>query len=63
MEAQQQPQAAEIEATKGELEAVAAMQAELAEATAASDFARVQVLARRLRVKELQQQVRTILYE
>jgi hypothetical protein len=48
---------AEIEATKGELEVVQAMKDELAAAVAASDFERVQVLAKRLKVKELQQQL------
>ena len=49
--------AAEIEATKGELAAVQAMKNELASAAAASDFERVQVLAKRLQVKDLQQQL------
>lgn len=57
MEAAEQPAAAEIEATKGELEAVQVMKDELAAAVAASDFKRVQVLAKQLKIKELQQQL------
>ena len=50
--------AAELQAARDELEAVQAMKDELATAVAASDFEKVQELAKRLKVKQLQQQLR-----
>ena len=54
---QQQSDEAAIRQTKAELEAVQAMKDELAAAVAASEYERVQMLAKRLKVTELQQQL------
>ena len=48
---------AELQAARGELEAVQAMKDELAAAVAASDFEKVQELAHRLKATQLQQQL------